>query len=158
MMNVFESMESDLDVTWNQKEVLNDQLLEATLKYDVEKCVMMCHDFVNDNSFDEIEKVKREFLDQRVRGRLFSEAAEAAIRGCLFVEAAEAAIRGCLFVEAAEAAIRGCLFVEAVEAAIRGCLFSKAADSSSVYGGVCLVKLPSSSFRGVFVSWSCRGS
>ncbi|GJS10336.1 integrase, catalytic region, zinc finger, CCHC-type containing protein [Tanacetum coccineum] len=38
-MNVFESMESDLDATWKQNEILNDQLLEATLKYDVEKCI-----------------------------------------------------------------------------------------------------------------------
>ncbi|GKA68255.1 hypothetical protein Tco_0768172 [Tanacetum coccineum] len=37
MMDVFESMESDLDATWKQNEILNDQLLEATLKYDVEK-------------------------------------------------------------------------------------------------------------------------
>ncbi|GKB35761.1 hypothetical protein Tco_0880703 [Tanacetum coccineum] len=53
-MNVFESMESDLDATWKQNEILNDQLLEATLKYDVEKCMLICRDFVNDNSLDEI--------------------------------------------------------------------------------------------------------
>ncbi|GJV92792.1 hypothetical protein Tco_1540605 [Tanacetum coccineum] len=57
------AMESDLDATWKQNEVLNDQLLEATLKYDVEKCVLMCRHFVNDNSLDEIKKVKREFLE-----------------------------------------------------------------------------------------------
>ncbi|GKD36940.1 gag-pol polyprotein [Tanacetum coccineum] len=63
MMNVFELMESDLDATWKQNEILNDQLLEATIKHDVEKYVLMCYDFVNDNSLDEIEKVKREFLE-----------------------------------------------------------------------------------------------
>ncbi|GJW40625.1 NADH dehydrogenase subunit 2, mitochondrial [Tanacetum coccineum] len=63
MMNIFESMKSYLDATWKQIEVLNDQLLEATLKYDVEKCVMMCCDFVNDNSFNEIKKFKRESFE-----------------------------------------------------------------------------------------------
>nr|GEX11527.1 hypothetical protein [Tanacetum cinerariifolium] len=47
----------------NQNEILNDQVLEATLKYDVEKYVLSCSDFVNDNSLDEIENVKREFLE-----------------------------------------------------------------------------------------------
>ncbi|GJZ65372.1 integrase, catalytic region, zinc finger, CCHC-type containing protein [Tanacetum coccineum] len=63
MMDVFESMESDLDATWKQNKILNDQLLKATLKHDVEKCVLMCNDFVNDNSLDEIENVKRESID-----------------------------------------------------------------------------------------------
>ncbi|GKD65760.1 hypothetical protein Tco_1307868, partial [Tanacetum coccineum] len=63
MMNVFESMESDLDATEKQNEILNDQLLEATLKYEVEKCVLMCSDFVIDNSNDGIKKVKRESID-----------------------------------------------------------------------------------------------
>ncbi|GKB49291.1 retrovirus-related pol polyprotein from transposon TNT 1-94 [Tanacetum coccineum] len=48
--------ESDLDATWKQNEILNDELLEATLKYDVEKYVLMCSDFVNDNLDVEIEK------------------------------------------------------------------------------------------------------
>ncbi|GJR92879.1 retrovirus-related pol polyprotein from transposon TNT 1-94 [Tanacetum coccineum] len=57
------SMESDLDATWKQNEILNDQLLEATLEHDVEKCVLMCNDFVKDNSLDEIEKIEREILE-----------------------------------------------------------------------------------------------
>ncbi|GKC91285.1 hypothetical protein Tco_1151934 [Tanacetum coccineum] len=63
MMDVFESMESDLDATWKQNKILNDQLLEATLKHDIERCVLICNDFVNDNSLDEIEKVKWESID-----------------------------------------------------------------------------------------------
>ncbi|GJY46511.1 hypothetical protein Tco_0435574 [Tanacetum coccineum] len=63
MMNVFESMESDIDATKKQNEILNDQLLEATLKYEVKKYVLMCSDFVIDNSNDEIKKVKRESID-----------------------------------------------------------------------------------------------
>ncbi|GJW74408.1 hypothetical protein Tco_0133778, partial [Tanacetum coccineum] len=60
---VFESMESDLDATWKQNNFLNDQLLEATLKHDVEKCVLMCNDYMNDDLTAEIKKVKREFKD-----------------------------------------------------------------------------------------------
>ncbi|GJQ94357.1 hypothetical protein Tco_0005496 [Tanacetum coccineum] len=67
MMNVFESMERDLDTTWKQNEILNDKLLEATLKYDVEKCVLMCSDFVNDNSNDEIEKFELQLQHQKER-------------------------------------------------------------------------------------------
>ncbi|GJT59565.1 hypothetical protein Tco_1003098 [Tanacetum coccineum] len=63
MMDVFESMESDLDATWKQNEILNDQLLEATLKHDVEKCVLMCSDSMNNDLNNEIEKVKRESID-----------------------------------------------------------------------------------------------
>ncbi|GJY92813.1 retrovirus-related pol polyprotein from transposon TNT 1-94 [Tanacetum coccineum] len=63
MMDIFESMESDIDATWKQNQILNNQLLEATLKYDIERCVLMCNDFVIDNSSDEIEKIKRESID-----------------------------------------------------------------------------------------------
>ncbi|GJS05485.1 hypothetical protein Tco_0321993 [Tanacetum coccineum] len=63
MMDVFESMESVLDTTWKQNEILNNQLLEATLKHDVKKCLLMCNDFVNVTSLDEFEKVKRKSID-----------------------------------------------------------------------------------------------
>ncbi|GJW88715.1 ribonuclease H-like domain-containing protein [Tanacetum coccineum] len=39
MVDVFESIESDLNATWKQNEILNDKLLEATLKHEVEKYV-----------------------------------------------------------------------------------------------------------------------
>ncbi|GJU03442.1 hypothetical protein Tco_1113780 [Tanacetum coccineum] len=55
--------DNDLDATWKQNEILNDQLLEATLKHDVEKCVLMCFDSMNDDLTTEIEKVKRESID-----------------------------------------------------------------------------------------------
>ncbi|GJW84357.1 hypothetical protein Tco_0157502 [Tanacetum coccineum] len=61
--DVFESMESDLDATLKQNEILIDQLLEAILKHDVESCVLMCSDSMNDNLNDEIEKVKRDSID-----------------------------------------------------------------------------------------------
>ncbi|GJZ92882.1 hypothetical protein Tco_0664947 [Tanacetum coccineum] len=63
VMDAFESMERDLDATWKQNEILNDQLLEATLKHDVEKCVFMCSDSINDDSHNEIENIKRESID-----------------------------------------------------------------------------------------------
>nr|GEV47619.1 retrovirus-related Pol polyprotein from transposon TNT 1-94 [Tanacetum cinerariifolium] len=63
MMDVFESMESDLDATWKQNEILNGQLLEATLMHDNEKCVLMCSDSMNDDLKNEIDKVKRQSND-----------------------------------------------------------------------------------------------
>ncbi|GJT23724.1 hypothetical protein Tco_0893661 [Tanacetum coccineum] len=56
-------VQDDLDATWKQNEILNDQLLEATLKHDIEKCVLMSNDSMNDNLLDKIEKVKRESID-----------------------------------------------------------------------------------------------
>ncbi|GJT70249.1 hypothetical protein Tco_1029535 [Tanacetum coccineum] len=53
----------DLDATMRQNEILNDRLLEATLKHDVESCVLMCFNSMNDNLNNEIEKVKRESIN-----------------------------------------------------------------------------------------------
>ncbi|GJS60326.1 hypothetical protein Tco_0655110 [Tanacetum coccineum] len=63
MMDVFESMESDLDATMQQNEIFKDQLFEATFKHDVEKCVLMCFGSMDDDLTAEIEKVKRESND-----------------------------------------------------------------------------------------------
>ncbi|GJV32031.1 hypothetical protein Tco_1392431 [Tanacetum coccineum] len=63
MIDVFESMESDLDATWKQNVILNNQLLEATLKHDIGKCVLMCNDSMNDDLTTEIEKFKRKSID-----------------------------------------------------------------------------------------------
>ncbi|GKD88054.1 integrase, catalytic region, zinc finger, CCHC-type containing protein [Tanacetum coccineum] len=57
MMNVFDSMESNLDETLTQNEILRDRLLEATLTHDVEKCVLMLADSMNDYLNNVIEKV-----------------------------------------------------------------------------------------------------
>ncbi|GJW81634.1 hypothetical protein Tco_0145609 [Tanacetum coccineum] len=51
--------------------ILNDQLLEATPKHDVEKCVLMCSDSMNNDLTAEIEKVKRESID--VQENLYNE-------------------------------------------------------------------------------------
>ncbi|GJT72924.1 hypothetical protein Tco_1032210 [Tanacetum coccineum] len=63
MIDVFELMESDLDTTWKQNVILNNQLLEATLKHDIRKCVLMCNDSMNDGLTTEIDKFKRESID-----------------------------------------------------------------------------------------------
>ncbi|GJQ99649.1 hypothetical protein Tco_0522634 [Tanacetum coccineum] len=63
MMNVFDSMESDLDATLRKSKILKGRLLEATLTHDVERCVLTYSDSMNNNLNDEIEKVKRESID-----------------------------------------------------------------------------------------------
>ncbi|GKD97176.1 hypothetical protein Tco_1381073 [Tanacetum coccineum] len=63
MKDVFESTESDLCETWKQNELLKDQLLEATLKHEIECCVLLSHECVNNNMQDEIEKVQRESIE-----------------------------------------------------------------------------------------------
>ncbi|GJY22251.1 integrase, catalytic region, zinc finger, CCHC-type containing protein [Tanacetum coccineum] len=63
MKDVFESTESNLCETWKQNELLKDQLLEATLKHEIECCVLMSHECVNNNMQDEIEKVQRDSIE-----------------------------------------------------------------------------------------------
>ncbi|GKG07228.1 hypothetical protein Tco_0330197, partial [Tanacetum coccineum] len=47
MKDVFESTESELDELEKQNELLKDQLLEASLKHDVELCVLINHECVD---------------------------------------------------------------------------------------------------------------
>ncbi|GJV34668.1 hypothetical protein Tco_1395068 [Tanacetum coccineum] len=54
----FEATKSDLCETWKQNELLKDQLLEATLKHEIECCVLLSHECVDSNMKDEIEKFK----------------------------------------------------------------------------------------------------
>ncbi|GJX10986.1 hypothetical protein Tco_0200845 [Tanacetum coccineum] len=49
MMNVFESMKSELDETLKQNVLLKDRLLEGTLIHDVEKYVLMHYKTKNDD-------------------------------------------------------------------------------------------------------------
>ncbi|GJR87156.1 hypothetical protein Tco_0211167 [Tanacetum coccineum] len=62
MKDAFESTESDLCETWKQNELLKDQLLEATLKHEIECCVLFSNECVDNNMKDEIEKVQRNSL------------------------------------------------------------------------------------------------
>ncbi|GKE63221.1 hypothetical protein Tco_1513588 [Tanacetum coccineum] len=62
MKDVFESTKSDLSETWKQNELLKDQLLEATLKHEIECCVLLSHERVDNNMKDEIEKVQTDSI------------------------------------------------------------------------------------------------
>ncbi|GJW28255.1 hypothetical protein Tco_0045130 [Tanacetum coccineum] len=64
MMDVFVSMESDLDETLKQHELLKDRLLEVTLAKDVKNIVISsCVEIGNKNLQDEIERFSKESKD-----------------------------------------------------------------------------------------------
>ncbi|GJY50579.1 hypothetical protein Tco_0441426 [Tanacetum coccineum] len=63
MKDVFDSIESDLSATWKQYKLLNDQLLEVKLKHEIECCVLLSHECVNNNVQDEIEKIQRDSME-----------------------------------------------------------------------------------------------
>ncbi|GJY84932.1 hypothetical protein Tco_0498958 [Tanacetum coccineum] len=63
MKDVFESIESDFSATWKQNKLLNDQLLEAKLKHEIECCVLWSHECVNNNVQEEIEKIQRDSIE-----------------------------------------------------------------------------------------------
>ncbi|GJY07228.1 integrase, catalytic region, zinc finger, CCHC-type containing protein [Tanacetum coccineum] len=67
MKDVFESTESDFNATWTQNELLNDQLLEAKLKHEIECCVLLSHECVNNKVQDEIEKIQRDSIEIQER-------------------------------------------------------------------------------------------
>ncbi|GJY97091.1 hypothetical protein Tco_0514001 [Tanacetum coccineum] len=59
MKDVFDSTESDLCATCKQNELLNDQLLEAKLKHEIECCVLMSHGCVNNNVLKAASSIRR---------------------------------------------------------------------------------------------------
>ncbi|GKB38732.1 hypothetical protein Tco_0883674 [Tanacetum coccineum] len=63
MKDVFYSSKSDLSEIWKQNELLKDQLLEATLKREIECCVLLNHECVENNIQDEIQKVQRDSIE-----------------------------------------------------------------------------------------------
>ncbi|GJY51871.1 integrase, catalytic region, zinc finger, CCHC-type containing protein [Tanacetum coccineum] len=58
-------MENDFQTfeTWKQNELLKDQLLEAKLKHEIECCVLLSHECVDNKMHDEIEKIQRDFIE-----------------------------------------------------------------------------------------------
>ncbi|GJT17319.1 hypothetical protein Tco_0876025 [Tanacetum coccineum] len=54
---------NELSTTWKQNEFLNDQLLEAKLKYEIECCVLLSDECVNNYVQDEIEKIQRDSIE-----------------------------------------------------------------------------------------------
>ncbi|GJW74245.1 hypothetical protein Tco_0133615 [Tanacetum coccineum] len=63
MKDVFESTKSELHALEKQNELLKDQLLEASLKHDVEMCVLLNHECVDKVLNDEIEQVKKKSFE-----------------------------------------------------------------------------------------------
>ncbi|GKA45867.1 hypothetical protein Tco_0738663 [Tanacetum coccineum] len=63
MKDVFDSTENDLSETWKQNELLKDQLLEAKLKHEIECCVLLSHECVDNSMQDEIEKIQRDSIE-----------------------------------------------------------------------------------------------
>ncbi|GKA93362.1 retrovirus-related pol polyprotein from transposon TNT 1-94 [Tanacetum coccineum] len=59
----FESTESELDELEKQNDFLKDQLLEASLKHDVELCVLLNHKCVDKILSDELDQVKKKFFE-----------------------------------------------------------------------------------------------
>ncbi|GJS08870.1 hypothetical protein Tco_0365666 [Tanacetum coccineum] len=53
--------------TWKQNELLKDQLLEAKLKQEIECCVLLSHECVNNNVQDEIEKIQKDSIEIQER-------------------------------------------------------------------------------------------
>ncbi|GJW35660.1 integrase, catalytic region, zinc finger, CCHC-type containing protein [Tanacetum coccineum] len=55
--------EMQFNETWKQNELLKHQLLEATLKHEIECCVLLSHECGNNNMQDEIKKVQRDSIE-----------------------------------------------------------------------------------------------
>ncbi|GJW42770.1 hypothetical protein Tco_0071569 [Tanacetum coccineum] len=63
MKNVFDSAESDLCEIKKQNEFLEDQLLEATIKHEVEISVFKGHECVDNSLHAEIEQIQRNSIE-----------------------------------------------------------------------------------------------
>ncbi|GKB87657.1 hypothetical protein Tco_0959929 [Tanacetum coccineum] len=60
--DAFEQNDVYLDEIERQNDLLKDQLLEASLKHDIELCVLLNHEFVDKSLHDELEQVKKKSL------------------------------------------------------------------------------------------------
>ncbi|GKB58123.1 hypothetical protein Tco_0914309 [Tanacetum coccineum] len=60
-----DSTKNDLSETWKQNQLLKDQLLEENLKHEIECCVLLSHECVDNNMQDEIEKVQRDSIESK---------------------------------------------------------------------------------------------
>ncbi|GJT19109.1 retrovirus-related pol polyprotein from transposon TNT 1-94 [Tanacetum coccineum] len=63
MKDAFEQNDVYLDEIERQNDLLKDQLLEASLKHDIELCVLLNHECVDKSLHDELEKVKKKSLE-----------------------------------------------------------------------------------------------
>ncbi|GJT39684.1 integrase, catalytic region, zinc finger, CCHC-type containing protein, partial [Tanacetum coccineum] len=63
MKDAFEQNDVYLDEIERQNDLLKDQLLEASLKHDIELCVLLNHECVDKTLHDELEQVKKKSLE-----------------------------------------------------------------------------------------------
>ncbi|GJT49941.1 retrovirus-related pol polyprotein from transposon TNT 1-94 [Tanacetum coccineum] len=63
MKDAFEQNDVYLDEIERQNDLLKDQLLEASLKHDIELCVLLNHECVDKSLHDELEQVKKKSLE-----------------------------------------------------------------------------------------------
>ncbi|GKA47140.1 retrovirus-related pol polyprotein from transposon TNT 1-94 [Tanacetum coccineum] len=63
MKDVFESTESELDELEKQNDLLKDQLLEASLKHDVELCVLLNYECIDKILNAELQQVKKKSFE-----------------------------------------------------------------------------------------------
>ncbi|GKD75859.1 hypothetical protein Tco_1334141 [Tanacetum coccineum] len=63
MKDAFEQNDVYLDEIERQNDLLKDQLLEASLKHDIELCVLLNHEYVDKSLHDELEQVKKKYLE-----------------------------------------------------------------------------------------------
>ncbi|GJU31385.1 hypothetical protein Tco_1174974 [Tanacetum coccineum] len=63
MKDAFEQNDVYLDEIERQNDLLKDQLLEVSLKHDIELCVLLSHECVDESLHDELEQVKKKSLE-----------------------------------------------------------------------------------------------
>ncbi|GJX48216.1 retrovirus-related pol polyprotein from transposon TNT 1-94 [Tanacetum coccineum] len=63
MKDAFEQNDVYLDEIERKNDLLKDQLLEASLKHDIELCVLLNHECVDESLHDELEQVKKKSLE-----------------------------------------------------------------------------------------------
>ncbi|GJU04688.1 hypothetical protein Tco_1121118 [Tanacetum coccineum] len=63
MKDTFKQNDVYLDEIERQNDLLKDQLLEASLKHDIELCVLLNHECVDKSLHDELEQVKKKSLE-----------------------------------------------------------------------------------------------
>ncbi|GJV06926.1 integrase, catalytic region, zinc finger, CCHC-type containing protein [Tanacetum coccineum] len=63
MKDAFEQNDVYLDEIERQNDLLKDQLLEASLKHDIELCVLLNHECVDKSLYDEVEQDKKKSLE-----------------------------------------------------------------------------------------------
>ncbi|GKG41593.1 hypothetical protein Tco_0473344, partial [Tanacetum coccineum] len=63
MKDAFEQNDVYLDEIERQNDLLKYQLLEASLKHDIELCVLLSHKCVNESLNDKLEEVKKKSLE-----------------------------------------------------------------------------------------------